>query len=72
MKELLFIHWNPDLVFFQLGPLTVRWYGFCWLVGFTVAYLLVRRLYREQKIKDELFDPLFLYCFMGILIGARL
>ena len=72
MKELLFIHWNPDLVFFQLGPIAVRWYGLCWLVGFAVAYLLVRRLYREQKIKDELFDPLFIYCFMGILIGARL
>ena len=66
------IHWNPDLVFFHLGPLAVRWYGLCWLVGFAVAYLLVRRLYREQKIKDELFDPLFIYCFMGILIGARL
>ena len=68
----LFIHWNPDLVFFHLGPLAVRWYGLCWLVGFAVAYLLVRRLYREQKIKDELFDPLFIYCFMGILLGARL
>ena len=70
--ELLYIHWNPDLVFFHFGPLAVRWYGLCWLVGFAVAYLLVRRLYREQKIKDELFDPLFIYCFMGILIGARL
>ena len=72
MNYELFIHWNPDLVFFHLGPLAVRWYGLCWLVGFAVAYLLVRRLYREQKIKDELFDPLFIYCFMGILIGARL
>ena len=60
------------MVFFHLGPLAVRWYGLCWLVGFAVAYLLVRRLYREQKIKDELFDPLFIYCFMGILLGARL
>ena len=72
MKELLFIHWNPDLVFFQLGPIAVRWYGLCWLLGFACAYLLVRRLYREQNIKDELFDPLLLYCFMGVLIGARL
>jgi prolipoprotein diacylglyceryl transferase len=50
----------------------MRWYGFCWLVGFVLAYLLVRKLYKEQKIKDELFDPLFIYCFLGILIGARL
>ncbi|MBP3775548.1 MAG: prolipoprotein diacylglyceryl transferase [Prevotella sp.] len=72
MKTLLYILWNPDLEFFHLGPFSVRWYGLCWLLGFTAAYLLVRRLYREQKIKDELFEPLFLYCFLGILIGARL
>lgn len=53
MTELLFIHWNPDLVFFHLGPFAVRWYGLCWLLGFVAAYLLVRRLYREQHIKEE-------------------
>jgi len=72
MKTLLYILWNPDLEFFHLGPFSVRWYGLCWLLGFTAAYLLVRRLYREQHIKEELFEPLFLYCFLGILIGARL
>ena len=64
---ILYITWNPNI---GIGPL--RWYGLCWLIGFVLAYFLVRRLYREQKIKDELFEPLFLYCFFGILIGARL
>ncbi len=41
-------------------------------MGLLLAYLVVRQLYREQQIKEELFEPLFLYCFMGILIGARL
>ncbi len=72
MESLLYILWNPNLEFFHIGPFAVRWYGLCWLLGFAAAYLLVRRLYREQKIKDELFEPLFLYCFLGILIGARL
>ena len=72
MKALLFITWNPDLEAFHLGPLAFRWYSLCWLVGLLVAYLVVRRLYREQKIADEKFEPLFLYCFLGILIGARL
>ena len=63
----LYITWNPSI---GIGPF--RWYGLCWLIGFALAYFLVRRLYREQKIKDELFEPLFLYCFLGILIGARL
>ena len=72
METLLYIHWNPNLELFHLGPFAVRWYGLCWLLGFAAAYLLVRQLYREQKIKEELFDPLFLYCFVGILVGARL
>ena len=69
---LLYILWNPDLEAFHLGPITVRWYGLMWIIGFALGYFLVRRLYKEQKIKDELFDPLFIYCFFGILIGARL
>jgi len=72
MNELLYIVWNPDLEAFHLGPLSVRWYGLCWLIGLALAVIVVHRLFKEQKIKDELFDPLIYYCFFGILIGARL
>jgi len=69
---LLYILWNPSLEAFHIGSMGFRWYSLCWLVGLLLAYLVVKRLYKEQKIKDELFDPLFIYCFLGILIGARL
>ena len=73
MIDLLnYIVWQPDLEAFHLGPISVRWYGLMWIIGLAMAYLVVRRLYKEQQIKEELFDPLFLYCFLGILIGARL
>ncbi|WP_294748129.1 prolipoprotein diacylglyceryl transferase family protein [uncultured Prevotella sp.] len=72
MNQLLYIVWNPDLVAFRLGPLSVRWYGLMWAIGIALAFLVVKRLYKEQKIKDELFAPLYIYCFFGILIGARL
>ena len=71
-NELLYILWNPSLEAFHIGPLAFRWYSLCWLVGLLVAYLVVKWLYKDQKIADEKFDPLFLYCFLGILIGARL
>ena len=67
-----FIVWNPDLEAFRIGTFSFRWYSMCWLVGLLLAYLMVRRQYRQQGIKEELFEPLFLYCFVGILIGARL
>ena len=72
MNNLLYVLWNPSPDMMHIGPLTLHWYSMCWLVGLLGAYLLMKRLYKEQYIKDELFDPLFLYCFMGILIGARL
>ena len=78
-RSLLFINWNPSLNF---GPF--RWYSLCWLIGLALAYFIVRHLFYEQGIAERtikkngkkevenVFDPLFIYCFLGILIGARL
>lgn len=68
----LYIEWHPDVVALSLGRMAIHWYSLCWLAGLALAWLTVRRLYREEKLKDELFDPLFAYCFIGILAGARL
>lgn len=70
--NLSYILWNPDDTALRIGSFAMHWYSLCWLIGLVLAYLIVRRLYKEQKIKEELFDPLFLYCFIGILVGARL
>ena len=68
MDNILYINWNPSLT----TIFGMRWYGLCWLLGLLGAYLIVKRLYKQQDIKAELFEPLFFYCFFGILIGARL
>ena len=72
MENLLYIIWNPNHTAIGLGSFEIRWYALCWMIGLAFAYFIVKRLYKEQKIKDELFDPLFIYCFVGILAGARL
>ena len=72
MTTLLYVLWNPDLTAIEIGSWGLRWYSLCWLIGLLLAYLIVRRLFKEQKIADEKFEPLFIYCFLGILIGARL
>lgn len=69
---MLTIVWNPSVVAFSLFGYDARWYGLMWVVGLAAAYVTVMRLYRHQQLPDEKFDPLFLYCFFGILIGARL
>lgn len=72
IDHLLYILWNPDLEIFRIGIFAIRWYGTCWLIGLALAYFIVKWLYKDQKVKDAYFDPLFMYCFFGILIGARL
>lgn len=64
--------WDPSDTALSFGPFAIHWYSMCWLVGLALAYLIVQRLYKEQKVKEGLFDPLFIYCFVGILAGARL
>ena len=66
------IVWDPDKSPFSLFGFEVRYYSLCWIIGFIAGYYIMSYLYRKQKIKDELFEPLFMYCFFGILIGARL
>lgn len=73
MTHLLeYIVWNPSETAFRILNFNLRWYGLCWAIGIMIAYLLVQHLYKQQKVKDEYFEPLFLYCFIGILAGARL
>lgn len=66
------IIWDPSTVAFSVGSLDVRWYGLCWCMGLALGYIVVYQLYKRQQIPQEKFDPLLLYCFIGILVGARL
>ena len=72
MPHPLSILWNPSDTALSFGPFTIHWYSLCWLIGLALAYFIVQRLYREPKVKEGLFDPLFVFCFIGILVGARL
>lgn len=67
-----FIDWQPSAELFQIGSYSIRWYALMWAAGLISGYFIVRHLYQQQRIPQEKFDPLFLYCFFGILIGARL
>ena len=72
MSILSTIYWNcsPDLI--NLGPITIRWYGMIFALGFFLGYLIMRRIFlRENKPENDL-GTLLLYIMGGTLIGARL
>ena len=61
MDLLLYIHWNPDPTFFHLFGFPIRYYSLLWIVGIACSYFIVRREYRDLRIGDDKFDPLFFY-----------
>lgn len=63
---------NIDPVIFSIGPLSVRWYGMMYLIGFIAAYLLAKkRLPNTDWTKEQLSDLLF-WGFVGVILGGRL
>ena len=73
MPSLLTISWNPDPELFNLfGSFPIRYYGLLWGIGIVLACIIVQRQYRDRKISEDKFTPLFFYCVIGITLGARL
>lgn len=67
-----YIDWSPDPIIFTVGGFGLRYYSLLWIIGLFLGYLVAKRVYRDRGIADAIYDPLFLYCFLGVLIGARL
>ena len=73
MPSLLTINWNPDPELFNLfGSFPIRYYGLLWGIGIVLSCIIVQRQYRDRKISEDKFPPLFFYCVIGITLGARL
>lgn len=72
MSSLLSITWNPDIEVFSIFGISIRYYSILFVTGLILAYWVISKLYKDQKIPAEKFDPLFIYCLLGIVLGARL
>lgn len=66
------IDFDPNI--FSIGPLTVRWYGLMYVLGFYVGTILLKRLNYEKILKISVKDieQYVFYLIIGLLIGARL
>jgi len=63
-----------DPIAFQLGPLSVHWYGLMYLAGFATAWALA--MYRAGKdwtpVARSQVEDLVVWCALGVIIGGRL
>lgn len=56
------------------GPIDVRWYGLMYLVGFTIAYFVLRWLARERflALDPAAVGDLITALVLGVILGGRL
>jgi len=68
------VHPQFDPIAFSIGPVSVRWYGLMYLLGFTVFLLLGRwragDAWRAMTKHDV--DDLLFWGVLGVIIGGRL
>ncbi|MCM1292592.1 MAG: prolipoprotein diacylglyceryl transferase [Bacteroides sp.] len=66
-----YIVWNmnPDLI---SGPVTIRWYGLMFAIGFLIGYEIVARMFKHEGAPERWLGFLLLWTMAGTIIGARL
>jgi len=76
-----FAHWwrhlpeNLSPVIFEIGPLSLRYYGMMYIVAFTTVYIMVRYRLRSEnrfQITIQQINDLMTAMIVGLIVGARL
>jgi len=70
--SLLVIPWDFDPIIFSIGSFSVRWYGLLFASSFFFGYLIMRKMFLNENLKEELLDRLTIYTVFGTILGARL
>lgn len=67
-----YITWNVDPEIFHLGPLSIRWYGLLFALGFVIGQRILTKIYVAEGRTEGDVDVITLYMIIGTVIGARL
>lgn len=60
---------SPDLI---SSPITVRWYGLMFAIGFWIGYEVVARIFKHEGEKESWLSILLIYTVVATIVGARL
>lgn len=61
---------NPEG--FMFGPITVRWYGLMFLIGFIAGYRIMWHMFRHEGVQEQWLPTLLIYVVIATIVGARL
>jgi len=70
---------TPHPIAFEIGPLSVRWYGLAYMAGLLLGWLYIKQLLKNQRLWDgppqlssDHADSMLLWATIGVVIGGRL
>ncbi|MFN5415889.1 MAG: prolipoprotein diacylglyceryl transferase [Flavobacteriia bacterium] len=68
---ILGINWNvsPELI---EGWSTPNKYGLLFVSGIIIGFYVIKRMFKEEKIQEDLLDKLLMYMVISTVVGARL
>jgi phosphatidylglycerol---prolipoprotein diacylglyceryl transferase len=68
----LFVTWDVSPEMLKIGSLTLRYYGFLFILGFIIAYFILKWMFRHSKVPADQVDMLVVVVFFAGIIGGRL
>lgn len=72
MNNILYINWNIDPIIVTIGPFTLTYYGILFTGGIVLCSWLIGKILKKDAISEIASLHLSTYCYIGIIIGARL
>lgn len=68
---ILGIDWNVSSELID-GWSTPNKYGLLFVSGIIIGFYVIKRMFKSEKVQEELLDKLLVYMVLGTIIGARL
>jgi prolipoprotein diacylglyceryl transferase len=72
MNPLLYINWDVDPNIIHTNGFTLGYYNILFVGGLILSAWIVKKIFKKEGLSDDDYARLALYCFVGIVAGARL
>ena len=66
------ITWNPNETLFNIGFIQIKYYNLLWITAFALGWLIMKKIFLNEKKSVEQLDSLFIYTVLSTMLGARL
>ncbi len=67
-----YIIWNGSPEIFSLGPITLRWYGLLFALGFLITQQILYFIHKQEGKPERDVETLTIYMVVATILGARL